>query len=120
MQFMYSVNQRDYFCLLNMLDCIDKIKQYSSLFSSADAFWEANQAFEASLMNFIIIGEMVEKLSEELKDTSNNEIDWVKIKGFRNILAHNYFGVDAEEVWQIIHNSLPKLEMQLKELIELI
>jgi uncharacterized protein with HEPN domain len=38
----------------------------------------------------------------------------VKIKGFRNILAHNYFGVDAEEIWQIIHKSLPKVEMQLK------
>jgi uncharacterized protein with HEPN domain len=117
MQSMYNLSQRDYFCLLNILDSIDKIKQYSSSFISADAFWEENQAFEASLMNFIIIGEMVEKLSEELKDTSNNEIDWFKIKGFRNILAHNYFGVDAEEVWQIIHNNLPKLEMQLKQLI---
>jgi len=100
-----------------MLDCIDKIGQYSSPFTSADAFWEADQAFEASLMNFIIIGEMVEKLSEELKDATNNEIDWLRIKDFRNILAHNYFGVDAEEVWQIIHNSLPKLETLLKELI---
>ena len=99
-----------------MLDCIDKIKQYSSSFTSADAFWEENQAFDATLMNFIVIGEMVDKLSEDLKDASN-EIDWFKIKGFRNILAHNYFGVDAEEVWQIIHNSLPKLEIQLKDLI---
>ena len=115
---MCSVSQRDYFCLLNMLDCIDKIKQYSSPFTSADAFWEDNQAFEASVMNFIIIGEMVEKLSEELKNASNNEIDWFRIKDFRNILAHNYFGIDAEEVWQIIHTSLPKLEMQIKELIK--
>jgi uncharacterized protein with HEPN domain len=114
---MYNVSQRDYFCLLNILDSIDKIKQYSSSFTSADAFWEANQAFEASLMNFIIIAEMVEKLTEELKDATNNKIDWFKIKGFRNILAHNYFGVDAEEVWQIIHKSLPKLETQLKGLI---
>ena len=102
MQFMYSVSRRDYFCLLNMLDCIDKIRQYSSKFTSADDFWEDNQAFEASVMNFIIIGEMVEKLSVELIDVSNNEIDWFKIKGFRNILAHNYFGVDAEEVWLIL------------------
>jgi len=111
---MYNVSQRDYFCLLNMLDCIDKIKQYSSPFTSADSFWEDNQAFDASLMNFIIIGEMADKLSEELKN-AKSEIDWFKNKGFRNILAHNYFGVDAEEVWQIIHKSLPKLEMQLKK-----
>ena len=115
---MYNVSQRDYFCLLNMLDATEKIKQYSSQFTSADDFWDASQAFEASLMNFIIIGEMVEKLSEELTDVSENEIDWFKIKGFRNILAHNYFGVDAEEVWQIIHNSLLKLETWLKKMLK--
>jgi len=114
---MYNVNRKDYFYLLNMLDAIDKIKQYSSPFASADDFLSVTQAFDASLMNFIIIGEMVEKLSDELINASSKEIDWFRIKGFRNILAHNYFGVDAEEVWQIIHNSLPKLEMQLKELL---
>jgi len=113
---MYNINRRDYYCLLNMLDAIDKIKQYGSPFTSADEFSDDTQAFEASLMNFIVIGEMVEKLSEELITTSSAKIDWFKIKGFRNILAHNYFGVDAEEVWQIIHNSLPKLEAQLKKL----
>ena len=115
---MYNINRKDYFCLLNMLDAIEKIKQYSVSFSSADDFIVDNQAFDASLMNFIVIGEMVEKLSNELKDASEKEIDWYKIKSFRNILANNYFGVDAEEVWQIIHNNLPKLEIQLKELIK--
>jgi len=115
---MYNISRKDYFCLLNMVDAIDKIKQYSSPFISADDFMDMNQAFEASLMNFIIIGEMVGKLSDDLINASQNEIDWFRIKGFRNILAHNYFGVDAEEVWQIIHNSLPKLEIQLKKLID--
>ena len=100
-----------------MIDAIDKIKQYSSGFDSANDFIEKNQAFDASLMNFIVIGEMVEKLSDDLIDATENKIDWFKIKGFRNILAHNYFGVDAEEVWQIVHNGLPKLETQIKELI---
>ena len=114
---MYNINRRDYYCLLNMLDAIDKIKQYSSSFTSADDFFNATQAFDASLMNFIVIGEMVEKLSEELVMASGTEINWYQIKGFRNILAHNYFGVDAEEVWQIIHNSLPGLESQLKKIL---
>ena len=113
---MYNVNRKDYFYLLNMLEAIDKIKHYTQPFTSADDFKEAYQAFDASLMNFIVLGEMVEKLSEELKDATKYEIDWFKVKGFRNILAHNYFGVDAEEVWQIIHNSLLKLETQLRKL----
>jgi uncharacterized protein with HEPN domain len=101
-----------------MLEAIDKIKQYSSSFTSANDFGDDTQAFDASLMNFIVIGEMVEKLSDELIDATNHKIDWFKIKGFRNIVAHNYFGVDMEEVWQIIHDKLPKLDAQLKELIE--
>jgi len=115
---MYNVNRNDYYCLLNMLDAIDKIKQYSAPYASAYDFLDAVQAFDASLMNFIVIGEMVEKLSDELTDASKNEFDWFKIKGFRNILAHNYFGVDAEEVWQIIHNSLPDLEFRVKRMIK--
>ena len=101
-----------------MLDAIEKIKQYSSPYASADDFLDAIQAFDASLMNFIVIGEMAEKLSEKLIDTSKTDIDWFKIKGFRNILAHNYFGVDAEEVWQIIHKGLPHLEIQVKKMMQ--
>jgi len=115
---MCNVNRKDYYCLLNMIDAIDKINQFSSPFTSADDFCDAIQAFDASLMNFIVIGEMAEKLSDELKNASENKINWFKIRGFRNILAHNYFGVDAEEVWQIIHNSLPQLDAQLRELIK--
>ena len=100
-----------------MLDAIEKIKQYSAPYASADEFLYAIQAFDASMMNFIVIGEMVEKLSEELIEASNNDIDWFKIKGFRNILAHNYFGIDAEEVWQIIQNRLPDLEIKVKKMI---
>jgi len=115
---MYNyINHKDNNCLLNMLDAIEKIKQYSAPHSSADEFLDNIQAFDASMMNFIVIGEMVEKLSEQLIDASKTDIDWFKIKGFRNILAHNYFGVDAEEVWQIIHNNLTNLEMQVKKMI---
>jgi len=115
---MYNVNRKDFYCLQNMLDSIDKINEYTSAFSSADDFYEATQAFDATLMNFIVIGEMVDKISDELKDVTSNRLDWFKIKGFRNILAHNYFGVDAEEVWQIIHDSLPQLQITLEELVK--
>ena len=114
---MFNVSRKDYYCLLNMLDAIDKIKQFSDPFASADDFFETVQAFDACLMNFIVIAEMVDKISDELKNDSNTGIDWSKIMGFRNILAHNYFGVDAEEVWQIIHNSLPILENKVKMII---
>ncbi|NBC24610.1 MAG: DUF86 domain-containing protein [Bacteroidetes bacterium] len=40
------------------------------------------------------------------------------MKGFRNIVAHDYFGVDAEEVWQIINRYLPELEKEIKRDLE--
>ena len=48
---------------------------------------------------------MVTKVSEEFKNTYI-KIDWKRIKDFRNFVAHDYFGIDAEEVWQIITNDL--------------
>ena len=42
---------------------------------------------------------------------------WSKVKDFRNIIAHNYFGIDAEEVWQIIKNDLPKLKDDINKIL---
>ena len=47
----------------------------------------------------------------------NSEIDWRKIYAFRNILAHDYFGILPEEVWQIIKIHLPKLKYDLMNII---
>lgn len=54
------------------------------------------------------ISEMAEKLSLFIQE-NNNFIDWRGIKGFLNITAHDYFGLDIEEVWDIILYDLPKL-----------
>lgn len=70
------------------------------------------------MMSFIVIGEMALKISDDLKDKTSGDINWLRINGFRNILAHNYFGIDADEVWQIIHQHLSVLEVKLKALIE--
>ncbi len=67
-------------------------------------------------MNFVIIGEAVLRLSDELLEAEHH-IPWAKIKGFRNIIAHNYFGVDAEEVWEIIKDHLPSLEKDINSIL---
>ncbi len=62
------------------------------------------------------MGESVAKLSDGLKERQT-QVAWTKIKGLRNIVAHDYFGVDAEEVWQIIKNNLPELKTEIKKII---
>ena len=108
--------EKDHANLLAILDAAGKILRFTEDHTDADTFYEDQRTFDAVLMNFVLIGETVSKLSDELKH-ENDHIPWQKIKGFRNMIAHDYFGVDAEEVWQIVQNSLPELEIELKGLV---
>jgi len=87
--------EKDRLNLLTLLDTIVKIAKYSSGYKNSDDFYENQRDFDASMMNFIIIGEMVSRLSDKFIE-ENNQIDWFKIRGLRNIVAHDYFGIDAE------------------------
>jgi uncharacterized protein with HEPN domain len=98
-----------------ILVSIDKIFKYSSEFVEPSSYYNTKE-FEASIMNFIIISEMAEKISIVIQE-KYSFIDWKGIKGFRNIAAHDYFGLDVNEVWDIIHNDLPKLQKEIQEII---
>jgi len=107
---------KDTYCLETIIEAIDRINEYTSGFSTADEFNNDYRNFDATMMNFVVIGEMVEKLSEDFK-RKYNSIEWIKIKGFRNIVAHDYFGIDAEEVWQLVKNKIPDLKNKIQQLI---
>lgn len=66
---------------------------------------------------FEIIGEASKKLSGELK-SKYPEVEWKKIGGFRDVLIHDYEGVDLKAVWQIIENSVPQLKIQIQKIIQ--
>lgn len=102
--------------LESILEAIEKIENYTAGFSDADQLNENHIVFDATMMNFVIIGEMASKLSEDFKNF-HPEIEWFKIRGLRNIAAHDYFGIDAEEVWQIIQNKLPELKDFIKKIV---
>ena len=106
---------KDQHCIDSIIEAIDRIIEYTTDIKSADDFNNDYRNFDATMMNFVVIGEMVDKISDELK-SNHPEIEWIKIKGFRNIVAHDYFGIDAEEVWQIIRNKIPDLKSALRQL----
>jgi uncharacterized protein with HEPN domain len=108
---------KDQHCLESIIEAIDRIIEYTSGIGSADDFNNDHRNFDATMMNFVILGEMIDKLSEDLKK-KNTKIEWVKIKGFRNLVAHDYFGIDAEEVWQIIKNKIPALKSEMTKLLD--
>jgi len=64
--------------------------------------------FDAVLRNLEIIGEAVKNISEETRQ-NYPDVKWRKIAGFRDIVAHQYFGVNEETVWDIVENEIPNL-----------
>ncbi len=108
--------EKEKYNLFAILEAINKIQKYSGSFSDADEFFANEKNFDAVLMNFIVVGEMVVRMSDEFIN-KYNDIDWFRIKGFRNIVAHNYFGIDAEELWQIIKNKIPALKEEIEKIL---
>ena len=62
-----------------------------------------------------IIGEATASVSDSLKE-KHQEIEWNKIKAFRNIIAHEYFGVSKKQVWNVVVNELPVLQKAIKKI----
>jgi len=73
--------------------------------------------FDAVLRNLEVIGEAVKNISEETRITYPN-VKWRKIAGFRDIVAHEYFGVNEETVWDIVKNQVPGLLEIVKTMLE--
>jgi len=107
---------RDKLYLLHIRDAIEKIEQYS-VGVDLDAFAESNQTFDAVMMQFIVVGESVNNLSDEFKDR-HSDFPWHQAVGLRNQTAHGYFDVDPKIVWQTIKEDLPVLKREIKVLLD--
>lgn len=105
-----------------LLYCQDILESGSAIQSyvqgvTCDAFVQDRMRYSAVIREFEIIGEAVGKLSASLKD-GYPDVPWQDIKDFRNILAHEYFGVDLEIVWNTIHNDLPILTDAVRKMLK--
>jgi uncharacterized protein with HEPN domain len=100
-----------------ILESVTKIERFTQDTISSKEFYEDEKTFDSVLMNFVVIGESVSKLDEEFK-SSHPGVSWHKIKSFRNFVAHNYFGIDAEEVWQLICSHLPDLRQYIEQILK--
>jgi uncharacterized protein with HEPN domain len=85
--------------------------------SSSDQLLNDYKTYDAVLMNFVIIAEACNRISPDLQ-IEHSEIPWKNIRGFRNFIAHDYFGVDIDVVWQSLIIELPKLKMGLQRMLE--
>ena len=103
--------------LLAMLEAIGQIQLYTAEVTNADQFLENRIVFDATLMNFLVLGEVSIRISEVVK-AQHSDVQWAKIKGFRNLIAHEYLGIDAEEVWQIVQEDIPELRRSIQHMLD--
>ena len=99
----------------DIIDSGKKILEYTSNLSFED-FTKDGKTIDAVIRNFEIIGEAANRLPDDFKE-NHPEIDWHRIRGFRNRIVHDYFGIDFTIVWKIKNSFLPTLISQLETLI---
>lgn len=110
-----TIDQRDRLYLDHMLECIGRIKNYTEL--NRSTFLGSEMVQDAVVRNLQTLAESSQKLSEDFKAGSPH-IDWRAISGFRNILVHDYLGLDLERIWLVIEQDLPHLEATLRRAVD--
>ena len=107
---------RDYKIYLeDILTAIDKIQSYTQNISF-EKFSEDEKTLDAVVRNLEILGEAIKNVPEEIRKKHPN-IEWKKISGLRDILIHEYFGVDKDIIWDVLQHKLPLLQKQIKTIL---
>ncbi len=91
----------------DILSSIEKIERYTANMN-LDSFTADERTVDAVSLNLQIIGEAVKKMPSELRDRYP-QIEWRKIAGLRDAIAHAYFSIDDEIIWDIVQTKLTDL-----------
>ena len=104
------MNYKDNSVYINhMLDCIARIDEYVE---SKELFFESSLVQDAVVRNLQVMAESSQRLSLVIKK-KYSDVPWKDISGFRNIIVHDYLGLDLDMIWSVIELELPKLEKAL-------
>ncbi len=105
------MERHDFQRLEHIVDyCEDIEDALARLDHSYESFLADKMAQYAIAFSILQIGELVTKLSEDLRSTTHSEIDWPAVKGMRNIIAHDYGEVRLSIVWNVVTNDIPILK----------
>jgi uncharacterized protein with HEPN domain len=101
--------------LLFLRDILDSISAIESFLDGIDReeFAADRKTFSATIRELEIIGEASGKIPDDIK-SKNPDIPWRMLKDFRNVLAHHYFGINVDIVWDIVQRKLPDLKRQVE------
>jgi uncharacterized protein with HEPN domain len=101
--------------LRHILDAIEKIESYVAV--GRDAFLSDSHWQDAVVRQLEIVGEATKRLSKKLC-AQYNDIPWRRIAGLRDVLIHDYMGVDVNAVWEITQKNLPLLKTRIVAILD--
>ena len=104
------------FRIHDILKAIEKIRRYSRGMTMTK-FKDNELVIDAVVRNFEIIGEASKSIPPSVQ-RAYTDIPWKEMKGMRDILIHEYFGVDTKILWHATTKNLPSLQKQLEELLQ--
>lgn len=96
-------------------ECIRRIEENVS--EGRDRFIESHSLQDAVLRNLQTMSESTQHLSDALK-AAHPEIEWARIAAFRNVLVHNYLGIDIDRVWEITQRDVPELKRAILTMLQ--
>jgi uncharacterized protein with HEPN domain len=100
--------------LYHMLERCQRVARFIGV--GREGFLASEQLQDAVIRNLEVIGEAAKRVSPELRSRLAT-LDWKSICGMRDVLIHDYIGVDIEEVWNVASSRLPELEAVLERFL---
>ena len=98
----------------HILECLKRIEEFTA--DNDKGFFLADyKTQDAVLRNLQVMAESTQKLTSELKATYPS-VPWKKLSGFRNVVAHNYLGLNMERIWAVVKKEVPLLKSQVLKL----
>ena len=112
-----SKDKRDYILFLeDILNSIEKLEKYTKDLDFK-AFSKNEMVIDAVTRNLEVMGEAVKNIPLDIQK-KYPEVEWKEAKGFRNILIHDYFGIDLESVWDTINDDIPLLKKHISKVLK--
>jgi uncharacterized protein with HEPN domain len=111
-----SERKRDYILFLeDILNAIERIERYTKGLTF-EGLSKNDMATDAILRNFEIIGEAAKNVPERVR-RKYPFVEWKEAIGFRNVLIHDYFGIDLEAVWDTVRKNIPSLKNNIMKVL---
>ncbi|MFQ5828019.1 MAG: DUF86 domain-containing protein [Candidatus Methylomirabilia bacterium] len=100
--------------LIHIIECITRIERYTA--EGKAAFFADPKTQDAVLRNLQTLAESTQRLSPDLR-AARPEVDWRGIAGFRNVLVHDYLGINMVRVWEIVERDLRGLKGRMEVIL---